>query len=68
VHTNPNFSTVGTIQVLNEPLSWQPSITASMISQYYPQAYKAIRDAESACSVAPVNRVHIQFMNSNWGR
>jgi len=67
IHTNPSYSTVGAVQVVNEPISWQPSVTASMISTYYPQAWNAVRSVESTLKIASSKKLHIQFMDENWG-
>lgn len=66
VHTNSNFANVGTIQLVNEPI--QNSATVStMISQYYPTAFKRIRAVESGLGITANNYVHIQMMNEKWG-
>lgn len=62
IHTNSAYRTVGTLQVLNEPTSGHPTL----ISEFYPKAYTAIRAAESAISVSPANQLHIQFMSKTW--
>lgn len=63
IHTNSAYRTVGTLQVLNEPSSGHPTL----ISEFYPKAYAAIRAAESAISVPPANQLHVQFMSKGWG-
>lgn len=62
IHTSSAYRTVGTLQVLNEPTSGH----ATLISEFYPKAYAAIRAAESAISVPSANQLHIQFMSKTW--
>ncbi|TID20522.1 glycoside hydrolase family 5 protein [Venturia nashicola] len=62
IHTNTAYRTVGTLQVLNEPISDRPTL----ISEFYPKSYAAIRAAESAISVSPANQLHVQFMSKSW--
>lgn len=63
IHTNSAYRTVGTLQVLNEPSKGH----ASMISEFYPKAYAAVRAAESAISISSANQLHVQFMSKTWG-
>lgn len=63
IHTSSAYRTVGTLQVLNEPTSGHPTL----VSEFYPKAYAAIRAAESALSVSPANQLHVQFMSKSWG-
>ncbi|KAB8299057.1 hypothetical protein EYC80_001182 [Monilinia laxa] len=66
VHKNHAFRNVGTIGIVNEPVQ-DASKAADMISNFYPAAYKAIRDAEKAAGVASNNFLHVQAMNQGWG-
>lgn len=61
IHSNDNYTGVGIIEVLNEPVQ-DTSKTRTMISDYYPTANKTIRDAEDAAGVELGRRVHIQMM------
>ena len=61
IHSNDNYTGVGIIEVLNEPVQ-DTSMTRTMISDYYPTAYKTIRDAEDAAGVEVGLWVHIQMM------
>ena len=63
IHTNGNYTSVGMLEVLNEPLQGS-SQTETMISEYYPKAYSTIRDAEDAANVATSDRLTIQMMAS----
>ncbi|KKY15874.1 hypothetical protein UCRPC4_g06060 [Phaeomoniella chlamydospora] len=63
IHTKNNFRNVGMLEVVNEPISGE----STLISEYYPNAYSAIRDAESSLSISSNNYLHIQFMDTNWG-
>ncbi|KAL8823763.1 MAG: hypothetical protein Q9191_005568, partial [Dirinaria sp. TL-2023a] len=56
IHSNGNYTNVGMLEVLNEPLQGS-SLTESMISEYYPKAYRTIRDAEDAAKVAAGDRL-----------
>lgn len=69
IHANDNYSTVGVLQVLNEPLrSDQSSSKAEdMIRNFYPQAYARIRDTEKSLGVADSDQLKIQYMGSDWG-
>ena len=64
IHTNTNYATVGTLQVINEPVhggSWTDEAT-DMVKNFYPKAYARIQAAETKLSVADSKRLHIQFM------
>lgn len=54
------------IGVVNEPVQDADTV-ATMRSYFYPNAYAAIRAAESALGIASNNLLHVQFMNSLWG-
>ncbi|KAL6692395.1 glycoside hydrolase family 5 protein [Trichoderma pleuroticola] len=73
IHTNPAYSTVGMIEVLNEPVSRHdggrypaPGQDPSLVQTYYPGALKAVRDAEAALNVPSNKKLHVQFMSSKW--
>ncbi|KAI0805060.1 glycoside hydrolase family 5 protein [Xylaria sp. FL0064] len=74
IHTNSAYSTVGMIEVLNEPVSMHdangrypaPGQVPSMIDTYYPGALQAVRSAESALGVSGDRALHVQFMSSKW--
>ncbi|KAM0258942.1 hypothetical protein ACHAQJ_003598 [Trichoderma viride] len=74
IHTNPAYSTVGMIEVLNEPVSSHdaggrypaPGEVPGLVQTYYPGALKAVRDAETALNVASNKKLHVQFMSSKW--
>ena len=61
IHSNDNYTGVGIIEVLNEPVQ-DTSITSTMISDYYPTAYKTVRDAEDGAGVGVASRLHVQMM------
>lgn len=64
IHTNGNYSSVGMLQVLNEPMhgsKWE-KYTTSMIKDFYPAAYKRIQAAETKLGIPNSKRLHIQFM------
>lgn len=74
IHTNKAYSTVGMIEVLNEPVSQHdaggrypaPGQVPSMVDKFYPGALQAVRSAEAALNV-PSNRVlDVQFMSDKW--
>ncbi|KAL9085150.1 MAG: hypothetical protein Q9159_004876 [Coniocarpon cinnabarinum] len=65
VHADPRFSNVGMLEVVNEPLQSQPDQTGSMISSFYPDAMKAIQDAEK--NVDEAEKLTVMFMDSAWG-
>ncbi|KAF2756976.1 glycoside hydrolase, partial [Pseudovirgaria hyperparasitica] len=62
IHTNDAYRNVGMFAVLNEPVGGYPTLT----SEFYPHAYKAIRDREQALGITPNNYLHIQYMDRNW--
>lgn len=64
IHTNGNYTNVGMLEVVNEPLQGS-SLTRSMISEYYPKAYSTIRAAEDAAKVAVSDRLTVQMMASS---
>ncbi|KAM0198993.1 hypothetical protein ACHAPI_003437 [Fusarium lateritium] len=66
IHTNGNYTTVGMLEVLNEPVhvpKWKDE-AADMIKNYYPNAYKRIQAMEGYLKVPAADRLHIQFMAS----
>ncbi|KAJ6263047.1 glucan endo-1,6-beta-glucosidase [Drechslerella dactyloides] len=67
IHTRPEFATVGTLQVLNEPLAYQPAVTASLLTSFYPAAYGKIRGVEAAKQIPKERQLHIMFMDREWG-
>jgi aryl-phospho-beta-D-glucosidase BglC (GH1 family) len=75
IHTNPAYSTVGMIEVLNEPVSNHdpnnrfpaPGEQPGMISTYYPGALAAVRNAEAALGIPASKKLTVQFMSSKWG-
>ncbi|EFY84753.1 hypothetical protein J3459_014031 [Metarhizium acridum] len=74
IHTNPAYSSVGMIEVLNEPVSRHdaggrypaPGEDPGLVQKYYPAALKAVRDAETALNIADGKKLHVQFMSSKW--
>ncbi|KAH7227595.1 glycoside hydrolase superfamily [Fusarium oxysporum] len=74
IHTNSAYSTVGVIEVLNEPVSRHdannrypaPGEDPGLIQKYYPAALKAVRDTEASLKVPDNKKLHVQFMSSKW--
>lgn len=74
IHSNPAYSTVGMIEVLNEPVSKHdkdnrypaPGQEPGLVAKYYPGALKAVRDAEASLNVPDDKKLHVQFMSSKW--
>jgi glucan endo-1,6-beta-glucosidase len=74
IHTNSAYSSVGMIEVLNEPVSRHdannrypaPGEDPGLVQTYYPGALKAVRDAEAALNVADNKKLHVQFMSQKW--
>lgn len=62
IHSNPAYSTVGMIEVLNEP-----NQDTGLVQNYNPGALKAVRDAEASLNVPNDKKLHVQFMSSKWG-
>jgi len=58
---------VGAIEILNEPLAWQPSVTGTLSTTYYPNAISKIRAIESKLNIPVSKRFHIMMMNEAWG-
>ncbi|XXG96016.1 hypothetical protein Hte_002293 [Hypoxylon texense] len=69
IHTNNSYRTVGTLQVMNEPVhaSDYGSLAADMIANFYPSAWNRIRSREDQLGVSPSDRLHIQMMDKSWG-
>jgi len=63
IHTNGNYSSVGMLEVLNEPAR-NAQLDATLISEYYPTAWSRIRAAEASLGVSSDDRLHIQIMVS----
>ncbi|KAH7022269.1 glycoside hydrolase superfamily [Ilyonectria destructans] len=69
IHTHDNYTTVGMLEVLNEPVhvsAWMDD-AADMIETFYPAAYERIQDMETNLEIADADRLHIQFMGTSWG-
>ncbi|RDL31330.1 putative endo-beta-1,6-glucanase [Venustampulla echinocandica] len=66
IHTQYYFRNVGMIGVVNEPIQ-NPDAVPGLLSSFYPNAYTAIRNVESALGVASYNSLHVQPMNQLWG-
>lgn len=74
IHTNPAYSTVGMLEVLNEPVSMHdgggrypaPGQVPSLINSFYPGALQAVRSEESTLGVPSNRKLHVQFMSSKW--
>jgi hypothetical protein len=63
IHSNDNYRTVGMLEVINEP----DHDHDNLVTDFYPGAWQAIRDAEANSTVAEGKQLHIQMMNENWG-
>lgn len=74
IHSNSAYSTVGMIEVLNEPVSRHdggnrfpaPGEDPGLVQTYYPGALKAVRDAEASLNIADNKKLHVQFMSNKW--
>jgi len=74
IHNNPDYKTVGMIEVLNEPVSRHdagnrypaPGQDPGLIEKYYPAALKAVRDTEASLKVSDDKKLHVQFMSKKW--
>ncbi|KAH8587557.1 putative endo-beta-1,6-glucanase [Bisporella sp. PMI_857] len=66
IHTINSFRNVGMIGIVNEPVQ-DANAVATMRSTFYPNAFSAIRAAESSLGVTSNNYLHIQPMNAQWG-
>ncbi|OXV05484.1 hypothetical protein Egran_06748 [Elaphomyces granulatus] len=66
VHTNDNFRNVGMLEVVNEPATVS-SQAESLRTEYYPQAFQRIRDAETKLQIQPNKYLHVQMMDKRWG-
>ncbi|KAM3415667.1 hypothetical protein BST61_g9186 [Cercospora zeina] len=75
INTNSAYSSVGMIEVLNEPVSDHdangrypaPGEVPGLIQSYYSAALQAVRDAEASLNVADNKRLHVQSMSKKWG-
>lgn len=67
IHTTEKYWNVGMLQVMNEPVhaSDHSAEAADMIANFYPMAWKRIRDTEHRLNTADANLLHIQFMVRN---
>lgn len=64
IHTNGNYTTVGMLEVMNEPVrsgKWKAEAT-DMRKNFYPKAFHRIQAMEGYLDVAESDRLHIQFM------
>ncbi|KAI1319330.1 glycoside hydrolase family 5 protein [Xylariaceae sp. FL0255] len=74
IHTNSAYSTVGMIEVLNEPVSMHdadnrypaPGEVPGLIDTYYPGALAAVRNEESSLGISGDQALTVQFMSSKW--
>jgi hypothetical protein len=74
IHNTPSYrATVGIIEVVNEPQTSRdkggmPQAEKDTLTQkYYPQALAAVRNAENSLGISDDQRLHVQFMDSQWG-
>ncbi|USP78586.1 glycoside hydrolase family 5 protein [Curvularia clavata] len=74
IHSKAAYkSAVGIIGVVNEPQTARdkggmPKEEIDTLTQkYYPQALKAVRDAEKDLGIPESERLHVQFMDTLWG-
>ncbi|KAI2602107.1 glycoside hydrolase family 5 protein [Hypoxylon sp. NC1633] len=69
IHTNGKYRTVGTLEVINEPVHAgdYPSLASDLISKYYPNAWTRIRNRENKLGVGSSKRLQIQMMDKSWG-
>jgi hypothetical protein len=72
IQSTPSYAaTIGIIEVLNEPqtsrdMGGMPQEELNTLTQvYYPEALKAVRDAEG--NIPDSQRLHVQFMDQLWG-
>lgn len=63
IHTNDAYRTTGMLEVLNEPQRTHPSL----ITEYYTNAYSAIRNVEKNLNIPADKQLTIQFMDKAWG-
>ncbi|KAF2755754.1 putative endo-beta-1,6-glucanase [Pseudovirgaria hyperparasitica] len=61
--TAQQYRSVGMLQVMNEPDRGY----GNLVSEFYPNTLRRIRDRETQLNVADAARLHVQFMNTNWG-
>lgn len=64
IHTNGNYTTVGMLEVLNEPVrsgKWKAEAT-DMRKNFYSKAFHRIQAMEGYLDIAESDRLHIQFM------
>ena len=75
IHGTPSYrAAVGMIEVLNEPVSQHdangrypaPGQVPGLTDKYYPDALKAVRNAESALGVPGNQALHVMFMDAKW--
>ena len=62
IHTNSNLRNVGMLEVMNEPITKDgdySEMAASLISDFYPNAWKRIREAEDSLNVGATEQLHI---------
>ena len=64
IHTHPSYTTVGTLEVINEPAQ---SLSAPMLSTFYPMAMTTIRTVEASLSIPASRALHVQYMSTAWG-
>ncbi|KAF2973564.1 hypothetical protein GQX73_g69 [Xylaria multiplex] len=69
IHTNDAYSTVGMLEVINEPIKRRVNATDAddMLERFYPAAWDRIRGRENKLGIAKEDKLHIQYMGSNWG-
>ena len=66
IHTNPQYKSVGMLELVNEPEQSDNADTQSMRDTYYPTAFERIRAAEASLSVSADQALHVQMMNEKW--
>ncbi|KAH8165565.1 hypothetical protein CIB48_g2713 [Xylaria polymorpha] len=68
IHTNDAYSTVGMVEIINEPIKRRVNATDAydMVKNFYPTAWDRIRDRESKLGLAIEDLLHIQYMFNDW--
>lgn len=66
IHSSDDFSNVGTVEIINEPLQRTSNAQTSwLVNTFYPTAIDRIQQKESSLGVSDGDKVHVMMMVSS---
>ncbi|KAJ9285713.1 CAZyme family GH5 [Paecilomyces variotii] len=67
IHSSDDFSNVGTVEIINEPLQNTVNAQTSwLVKTFYPTAIDRIQQKEASLGVSDSDKVHVMTMDDLW--